>query len=125
MNATDKQTAENGKDARDQKGRFTGNTAGPGRPKGSRNQLSGAIKEDVLAAYERRGGLKWLSSLPDKEFLPLLEKVLSKDLAAELKLKPEDGNMSIKVNIVTFGSPEHGQVLREDLAQKQLSAEAP
>jgi hypothetical protein len=96
--ATDKQTAENGTEACNLKRRFEpGGQAGPGRPRGSRNRFSGTLKQDVLAAYQRRGGLKWLTSLPDRQFLALVEKVLAKDLAAELKLKPEDEPRAINV----------------------------
>jgi len=54
-------------------------TPGPGRPKGSRNKATVAVKEAVLAALEGAGGVKYLEQQARDNptaFLTLVGKVL-------------------------------------------------
>ena len=82
--ATEKQTAENG--TRDGQGRFApGNPGGPGRPRGEPNKMGGEVKCDILAAYVERGGIDWLGGLTDNLFVRLLEKVMPKQIAADIR----------------------------------------
>jgi len=84
------QSVENGGDERNELGRFAqGNPGGPGRPKGAPNKVNALLKEDILEAYERRGGVEWLLSLKEREFVRLLEKVLPKEIAANVKMKAD------------------------------------
>lgn len=84
----DKQTAENGSRGRDTQGRFAaGNPGGPGRPAGVPNAINGTVKDGILEAYERRGGVQWLLDLPDREFVRLLQKVMPRQVAADVELR--------------------------------------
>ena len=76
----------------------------------------------MLTAYRQRGGLKWLATLPDKQFLALMEKVLAKDLAAELKMKPEEQEQR-PINIVVWTTPSDGSAT--DNKPQQLAATNP
>jgi len=82
--ATEKQTAKNG--TRDERGRFApGNPGGPGRPSGEPNKVGGEVKGDILAAYAERGGIDWLGGLADGLFVRLLEKVMPRQIAADIR----------------------------------------
>jgi len=84
----EKQTARNGHQGRDTQGRFAaGNPGGPGRPAGVPDKINRTIKDGILEAYERRGGVQWLLNLPDREFVRLLTKVLPKQVAADVDLR--------------------------------------
>ena len=95
MNATDKHSGKNGTKARDGKGRFTqGNPGGPGRSRGSINKISASLKDEIREAYRLRGGIKWLKKLSDREFIRLLEKVMPKEIAADVKMRAQgEGNL--------------------------------
>ena len=83
---TERQTVQNGEDSRDESGRFTpGNPGGPGRPAGSPNRIPGQVKEDILAAYEERGGIEWLRRLSDPLFIRLLDRLIPREAAADLQ----------------------------------------
>lgn len=84
--ATDKQTDENGQGHRDDKGRFApGNSGGPGRPRGEPNKVGAELKGDIVTAYEQRGGIKWLHGLKDTLFVRLLEKIMPREIAADIR----------------------------------------
>ena len=58
--------------------------AGPGRPKGSKNKTSAALREQILAALDRVGGEQYLATLAienSSAFAGLLGKVLPSTLA--------------------------------------------
>ena len=81
----DKQTAENGDDQRDEGGQFAeGNLGGPGRPRGAPNKVNAILKEDIAEAYRQRGGIEWLTSLKDRDFVRLLEKTMPREVAADI-----------------------------------------
>jgi hypothetical protein len=55
-----------------------------GRKKGTPNKISGAIRQDVLAAFARVGGAKYLEKVARKQpavFCNLLAKLLPTELA--------------------------------------------
>ena len=83
---TEKQTEQDGQKPRDAEGRFSkGNPGGPGRPKGEPNVIPGEIKGDILTAYHERGGINWLRGLKDNLFVRLLEKIMPKEIAADIR----------------------------------------
>ena len=101
---------KNGTEARDERGRFApGNAGGPGRPKGRSNKINATLKEDVLAAYQQRGGIEWLASLPDRDFLHLLAKILPRELAACLAAG-EEGAVNVSINVHQF-EPQEGPLV--------------
>lgn len=60
--------------------------AGKGRPKGSRNKLSGQLKEMVLTALDDSGGVDYLVKQAEANpaaFLTLLGKVLPMTIAGD------------------------------------------
>jgi hypothetical protein len=78
----DRQTADNGDDGRTAQGQFAeGNPGGPGRPKGKPNRVNAVLRDDIMDAYEQRGGVQWLANIKDRDFAGLLAKVLPKDAA--------------------------------------------
>ena len=56
-----------------------GNKQG-GRPKGSKNKNTAEIRDMVLRSLEHRGGVKYLNSLEDSEFVKLLARVIPKEV---------------------------------------------
>ena len=48
------------------------------------NRTSRAAAEAVLQAFERKGGVKYLLTLEDKEFVSLLKHILPKEIRSEL-----------------------------------------
>jgi len=86
--STDSLTVASRKRKRSSDGTFArGNPGGPGRPKGSPNRVNAVLRDDILQAYEERGGVKWLCSLPCRDFVRLLEKVLPKRVAADVSMQ--------------------------------------
>jgi hypothetical protein len=82
----DKQTADNGDDGRDEHGQFAeGNTGGPGRPKGKPNKINAVLKDNILQAYQQRGGVEWLKGLKDRDFVGLLEKTMPREVSADVR----------------------------------------
>jgi hypothetical protein len=64
-----------------------GTRPGAGRPKGSQNKTTVKIKEAVLEAFEKKGGVKYLMRLADedpKTFTILLAKILPQEMIAEV-----------------------------------------
>ena len=64
---------------------FDGSTPGPGRPKGSRNKSTVAVKEALELAFEGVGGvpalIKWAKTKHGRaEFFKLWVKLLPKDI---------------------------------------------
>lgn len=48
----------------------------PGRPGGARSKITVALVDDVIAAYEKKGGVEWLYGLNDQIFARLLERLV-------------------------------------------------
>ncbi len=76
---TDKETSQ--KPPRGPRGQFLPGpgTAGPGRPKGSRNAVTMTLKDGIEEAYHQLGGVGWLVRLGREEpktFATLLAKLL-------------------------------------------------
>ena len=56
--------------------------AGPGRPKGTPNRISGNLREAIQESFNKLGGEKWLLELAKKDprtFASLLAKILPTD----------------------------------------------
>jgi len=113
----DKQTAENGStassppsgadDGRGDAGRFApGNPGGPGRRAGSPNKVNAVLKDDILTAYQQRGGIDWLRGLGDRDFVRLIQKVMPRDLHVEAQA------LGIPIQVVMFGVPAGQQSLQ-------------
>ena len=71
--------------------------AGPGRPKGSKNKTSAALREQILAALDRVGGEEYLAKLAlenSSAFASLLGKILPHTLAAASE---SDGGKQAKI----------------------------
>jgi hypothetical protein len=60
-------------------------TPGSGRKKGSKNKLSLVMKEEILEAYQKRGGVKFLESLDPRDFAALLRQIVPREVSAEIK----------------------------------------
>lgn len=86
MSSMNKQTVNNG-ESRDSTGQFAkGNLGGPGRPRGSPNKVNALLKEDIYAAYVKRGGVDWLTSLGDRLFVQLLKKIIPREIATDVSV---------------------------------------
>ncbi len=75
----------------------TGN-AGKGRPKGSPNKTTVALKDAIMGAFDASGGQAYLQRVADEDprtFCTLLGKVLPTEVKAEL-------NGNITVNVLRF-----------------------
>ena len=121
---TDKQTAENGDDARNELGRYApGNPGGPGRPRGEPNKINATVKADILDAYQQRGGIEWLRGLGDRDFIRLLEKIMPREIAANLRAMREDREQCV----FTLNVPARDDVpaLIAELLQQHKQAELP
>jgi hypothetical protein len=60
--------------------------AGPGRPKGSPNKFTAALKDDILASFEKVGRADYLARMAEKEpsaYMTLLGKVLPMQVTGE------------------------------------------
>ena len=97
----DKQMADNRDDGRNEHGQFAeGNTGGPGRPKGKPNKINAVLKDDILQAYQQRGGVEWLKGLKDRDFVGLLEKTMPREVSADLRVATDPRNVKIIVEHV-------------------------
>ena len=66
---------------------------GPGRPKGSPNKTTAAVKDMILQALGNKGGVKYLEKQADDNptaFLSLVGKVLPLDVNAS-------GNLTVQI----------------------------
>lgn len=70
----------------EKQGRVGDGTPGPGRPKGSTNKSTKALKDMILAALDKKGGEEYLMKQADENptaFLTLIGKVLPTTLAGD------------------------------------------
>jgi hypothetical protein len=93
---TDKVTDDSG---RRPDGTFAPGNALGGSRQGRANKIGATVKVDLLEAYEQKGGVAWLTALPDALFVALLGKLLPRDLHLEA------GGGAIPLTIVMFGQP--------------------
>lgn len=78
-------------------------TPGPGRPKGSQNKATKALKDMILAALDDAGGQAYLAAQAAENpsaFLTLIGKVLPSEIKAEHS-GPEGGPINITVEYVS------------------------
>jgi hypothetical protein len=52
-------------------------------------EINRTLREAVLDAYAERGGVKWLSRLPDRLFVALLQRILPRQVSADLTMTPQ------------------------------------
>lgn len=74
--------------------------AGKGRPKGSRNKATAALKDAILKALDEEGGVKYLRTLATEHppaFAQLLGKILPMQVSGE-------GGGPLTVQVVNFAS---------------------
>jgi len=72
--------ADDNGEGRRPNGKFApGNKLGGSR-RGRANKLGVTIRHEILEAYEEKGGVEWLTKLPDALFVALLGKCLPKDI---------------------------------------------
>ena len=67
-------------------------TAGPGRPKGSKNKTSQALKDMILSALDKAGGAEYLVKQAKENpgpFLALIGKVLPTTLSSDPDAPPK------------------------------------
>jgi hypothetical protein len=87
-----------------QKRRVGDGTPGPGRPKGSQNKATKALKDMILGALDQAGGQAYLAAQAEENpaaFLTLIGKVLPSEIKAEHS-GPDGGpvNLSVSVELV-------------------------
>lgn len=58
---------------------------GAGRKPGQPNKLTRAMRDDWLAAYERRGGVEFLMTLDDETFAKGLLRMVPNEVAAKIE----------------------------------------
>lgn len=89
-----------------EKRRVGDGTPGPGRPKGSTNKATRALKEMILSALDDAGGQAYLATQATENpsaFLTLIGKVLPSEIKAEHS-GPEGGPIAITVEYVSARS---------------------
>lgn len=62
--------------------------AGKGRPKGSKNKVTVALKDGIMEAYQKAGGVRYLVGVAKsdpKTFCGLLGRILPHEVQADLK----------------------------------------
>lgn len=77
--------------------------AGMGRPKGSPNRTTAALKEAVLATFDRLGGERFLEDLAKAKpevFVSLLSKLIPSELKAEVS-----GSLSLETMVLKNALP--------------------
>ena len=67
-----------------------GNPGGPGRRKGTPNKVNAVLRDDIVRAYEKRGGVDFLNRLPAPLFVRLLERILPRQVAADVNVGAGD-----------------------------------
>ena len=93
---------------------------GPGRPKGSKNKTSAALREQILAALDKVGGVDYLAKLAienSSAYASLLGKVLPSTLVAE-----SDGGGSAKIEFRRIIVHPGGREEVEGVTPKSLPA---
>jgi hypothetical protein len=93
---------------------------GPGRPKGSKNKTSAALREQILAALDRVGGEEYLARLAienSSAFASLLGKVLPTTLQAS---ESDGGPAKITFERIIVWPDGHREI--EGVTPKQLPA---
>jgi hypothetical protein len=100
---------------------------GPGRPKGSQNRITVALKEAILAAGEAAGGeggltayLTRLAVENSSAYAGLLAKILPSTLAAS----ESDGGVGLEVRFVREIVYPDGQRVIEGVTPKQIAPPA-
>lgn len=86
-----------------------GRRPGSGRKKGSGNKTPSEVIEDIVLAYRKLGGIKYLVEIGEERpdlFIGLLGKVIPKNIKAEIDMKPQ-----VKV-IDLSGTPKNDDDLR-------------
>lgn len=81
-------------------------TPGPGRPKGSKNRLSLAVRDMVEEALEGVGGVEYLKTQAianPNAFLSLIAKLMPTELSGSLSVIHEDALASLERNTTTLG----------------------
>ncbi len=63
-------------------------TGGPGRPKGSHTKIGRSVALDIIKAYEKKGGVKWLVALDNGRFVSLLSQILPKQHDVDVEVGP-------------------------------------
>jgi hypothetical protein len=71
--------------------------AGKGRIKGSHNKFTD-LKREVLESYQQRGGVAWLTKLPDNVFFGAIRDLLPKKIEQE-----NTGEIGLVVKIIKSG----------------------
>ena len=66
---------------------------GPGRKKGVPNKLTSDLRQIILLALDRRGGVEYLLTLSDTDFTRLLARVIPQEVDAKLS-----GNVTVIIN---------------------------
>lgn len=74
-------------------------TPGPGRPKGSRNKTTMQLKEMILTALDKKGGVEYLVQQAEENptaFISLLNKVLPMTVSGDIEHKFTGLRVTIK-----------------------------
>ena len=74
---------------KDRRGKFGKGNRLAGSRKGRPNRCSGKVVEDILEAYQRKGGVKWLAKLEDRLFASLLRRVLPREVHSDKRITVE------------------------------------
>ena len=56
-------------------------------PRGTPNKVNALLKEDIAEAYHQRGGIEWLKTFQDRDFVRLLEKTMPREVAADVSMR--------------------------------------
>lgn len=62
----------------------SGNAYSNGRPKGSQNKVPGDLRDAIYSAFKHKGGMNYLLTLKDKDFVILLKALLPSELKATI-----------------------------------------
>lgn len=117
----EKLTAEIGDERRGESGQFAeGNPGGPGRPKGAPNKVNALLKEDIAEAYRQRGGIEWLRGLKDRDLVRLLEKIMPKEIAADIASR-QDYPLVIIQERINYGAGETSDASNPPLPESRLT----
>jgi len=68
-----------------------------GRPKGVKNKITTILKDDILASYNHRGGVKFLNRLESKLFVSLVERVIPREIAQDIRITGAELITTIRV----------------------------